>query len=117
LSSNLGPQDSSPRHPEPQDDPLADPRRQTLLNELPGGWAARVRAIGHRRPHQEVQDLVVALCELRPWRAEMIATLLGRNAESVRQNYLHPLPRVGLIAMARPDTLNDPDQACAPATA
>jgi ATP-dependent DNA helicase RecG len=40
LSSNLGPEDSNPRQPEPHDDPLADPRRQALLNELPGSLAA-----------------------------------------------------------------------------
>ena len=111
LSSNLGTQDSNPRQPEPRDDPLADPRRQALLNELPGGLAARVGAIGQRRPPQEVQDLVVALCELRPWRAEEIAALLGRNAETVRQNYLRPLLRAGRITMTRPDKPNDPDQA------
>lgn len=111
LSSNLGPQDSNPRHPDQRDDPLADPRRQALLNELPGALAARVGAIGQRRPPQEVQDLVVALCEQRAWRAEEIAALLGRNAETVRQNYLRPLLRVGRIAMTRPDKPNDPDQA------
>lgn len=111
LSSNLGSQGSNPRQPEPRDDPLSDPRRQALLNELPGGLAARVGAIGQRRPPQEVQDLVVALCELRPWRAEEIAALLGRNAETVRQNYLRPLLRAGRIAMTRPDKPNDPDQA------
>ena len=111
LSSNLGSQDGTPRHAEPRDAPLADPRRQALLNELPGGLAARVGAIGQRRPPQEVQDLVVALCELRPLRAEEIAALLGRNAETVRQNYLRPLLRAGRIAMTRPDKPNDPDQA------
>jgi ATP-dependent DNA helicase RecG len=111
LSSNLGAQDSNPRQSESRDDPLADQRRQALLNELPGGLAARVGAIGQRRPPQEVQDLVVALCELRPWRTEEIAALLGRNAETVRQNYLRPLLRAGRIAMTRPDKPNDPDQA------
>jgi ATP-dependent DNA helicase RecG len=37
--------------------------------------------------------------------------LLGRNAETVRQNYLRPLLRAGRIAMTRPDKPNDPDQA------
>jgi hypothetical protein len=37
LSSNLGSQDSNPRQPEARDDPLADPSRQAVLNELPGG--------------------------------------------------------------------------------
>ena len=40
-----------------------------------------------------------------------IAALLGRNAETVRQNYLRPLLRAGRIAMTRPDKPNDPDQA------
>ena len=42
------------------------------------------------RQPQEVQDLVVALCEVRAWRAEETAALLSRNAETVRQNYLPP---------------------------
>ena len=111
LSSNLEPQDSDPRHPDQRDDPLADPRRQALLNELPGALAARVGAIGKRHQPQEVQDLVVAICSQRPWQAEEIAALLGRNAETVRQNYLRPLLRAGRIAMTRPDKPNDPDQA------
>ena len=111
LSSNLEPQDINPRHPDLRDDPLDDPRRQALLNELPGALAARVGAIGKRHQPQEVQDLVVALCNQRPWQAEEIAALLGRNAETVRQNYLRPLLRAGRIAMTRPDKPNDPDQA------
>jgi ATP-dependent DNA helicase RecG len=111
LSSKLGPHDSNPRRSDERDDPPADPRRQALLNELPGALAARVGASGQRRPPQEVQDLVVALCEQRPWRAEEIAVLLVRNAETVRQNYLRPLLRAGRIIMTRPDKPNDPDQA------
>lgn len=113
-SSNLVAQGSNPTQ---RDDPLTDPRRQALLNELPGALAARVGAVGQRRQPQEVQDLVVALCELRAWRAEEIAALLSRNAETVRQNYLRPLLRAGRITMTRPDKPNDPDQAYrAPAT-
>ena len=113
-SSNLVAQGSNPTQ---RDDPLTDSRRQALLNELPGALAARVGAVGQRRQPQEVQDLVVALCELRAWRAEEIAALLSRNAETVRQNYLRPLLRAGRITMTRPDKPNDPDQAYrAPAT-
>ena len=113
-SSNLVAQSSNPAQ---RDDSLTDPRRQALLNELPGALAARVGAVGQRRQPQEVQDLVVALCELRAWRAEEIAALLSRNAETVRQNYLRPLLRASRITMTRPDKPNDPDQAYrAPAT-
>lgn len=115
LSSNLAGLASNPAALDSnlslREDPLDDPRRQALLNELPGGLAARVGAIGRRHPPDEVKDLVVSLCELRAWRAEELAALLGRKAETVRQDYLRPLLRAGRIAMTRPDKPNDPDQA------
>jgi ATP-dependent DNA helicase RecG len=122
LSSNLAGLASNPAALDSnltlREDPLDDPRRQALLNELPGGLAARVGAIGRRHPPDEVKDLVVSLCELRAWRAEELAALLGRKAETVRQDYLRPLLRAGRIAMTRPDKPNDPDQAYrAPAAA
>lgn len=89
---------------------MDDPRRQALLNELPGAVAARVGAIGRRHPPHEVREVVVRLCELRAWRAEELAALLGRKAETVRQDYLRPLLRAGRIAMIRPDKPNDPEQ-------
>lgn len=115
LSSNLAGLTSNPEaldsNPATRDDPLSDPRRQALLNELPGGLADRVGAIGRRHPPDEMKDLVVTLCELRDWRAEELAALLGRKAETVRQDYLRALVRAGRIAMTRPDKPNDPDQA------
>lgn len=108
VTSNSEGLDSNPAT---RSDPLSDPRRQALLNELPGGLAARVGAIGRRHPPDEVKDLVVTLCELRAWRAEELAALLSRKAETVRQDYLRPLLRAGRIVMTRPDKPNDPDQA------
>jgi ATP-dependent DNA helicase RecG len=115
LSSNLDGLTSNPAalgsNLPSREDHLDDPRRQALLNELPGGLAARVGAIGRRHPPQEVKDLVVSLCEIRAWRAEELAALLGRKPETVRQDYLRALLRAGRIAMTRPDKPNDPDQA------
>ena len=90
---------------------LDSPERRDLLNELPGEFAARVGALGQRRPPEEVRELVVALCRLRAFRAEELANLLVRNPETVRQNYLRPLLRAGRIAMTRPEAPNDPEQA------
>jgi len=115
LSSNLAGLASNPTVLDSNlltwEDSLDDPRRQALLNELPGGLAVRVGAIGRRHPPYEVKELVVSLCEMRAWRAEELAALLGRKAETVRQDYLRPLLRSGRIAMTRPDKPNDPDQA------
>ena len=86
-------------------------RRRLLLNQLAGELAARVGAIGLRHPPEEVRELVLALAEARAWRVEELATLLRRNPESVRQNYLRPLMREGRLVMTRPEEPNDPQQA------
>ena len=86
-------------------------RRRALLNELAGELAARVGAIGLRHPPEKVRELVLALAEARAWRVEELATLLRRNPESVRQNYLRPLMREGRLVMTRPEEPNDPQQA------
>jgi ATP-dependent DNA helicase RecG len=85
--------------------------RLQLLNELPGALAARLGALGQRHPPAEVRQVVLDLCLLRPWRAEELATLLRRNPETVRQNYLRPLMREKWLMMTNPDEPNDPQQA------
>ena len=105
LSSNLAELSSNP--PTRFD----EARRRALLNELPGELAARVGAIGQRHPREEVRELVLALAGARDWRVEELATLLRRNPESVRQNYLRPLMREGRLVMTRPEEPNDPQQA------
>ena len=90
---------------------IEDDKRRALLNELPGALAARVGAIGQRHPPQQVQELIVLLCAQRPFGAEELATLIGRNARYIRQNYLRPLLRAGRIQKTNPDKPNDPEQA------
>ena len=85
--------------------------RNSLLDSLPGSLAARLGAIGQRHPPQEIRELVVALCALRDWPVEELASLLRRNPEVVRQNYLRPLMRDGRLVMAKPNEPNDPQQA------
>lgn len=88
-----------------------DPARMALLDELPGQLAARIGAIGQRHPPERVRELVVALCQRRPWRVDELALLLQRNPESIRQNYLRPLLAQQRIAMIFPDTPSSPQQA------
>lgn len=88
-----------------------DPARMALLDELPGQLAARIGALGQRHPPERVRDLVVELCQRRPWRADELALLLQRNPESIRQNYLRPLLAQKRIAMTLPDAPRSPQQA------
>ena len=92
-------------------DAASEAVRRSLLNELPGELAAQVGSIGQRHPPEEVRELVVSLCRQRSYRAEELASLLIRNVETVRQNYLRPLLRADRLSMTRPDVPNDPEQA------
>ncbi len=105
LSSNPAALPSNPQAAE------QDAARMVLLDALPGSLAARLGAIGQRRPPQEIQDLVVALCGLRDWPVNELALVLRRNPEVVRQNYLRPLMRDGRLVMTNPEEPNDPQQA------
>lgn len=105
LSSNPGSLSSNPPPTE------QDKTRAALLDNLPGSLAARLGAIGQRHPPQEIQDLVVTLCHLRPWPVDELALVLRRNPEVVRQNYLRPLMRDKRLVMTRPEEPNAPGQA------
>lgn len=112
LSSNPDPLSSKSE----EQSSNSDPARAALLDELPGQLAARVGALGRRHPPEQVRDLVVDLCQHRPWTVDELALLLRRNPESIRQSYLRPLLAQKRIEMTLPDTPNSPQQAYRSAT-
>ena len=98
---------------EPKESPAKfdEARRAPLLDALPGSLAVRLGAIGQRHPPQEIRDLIIAICMLRDWSVDELSTVLRRNPEVVRQNYLRPLMRDGRLVMTNPEEPNDPQQA------
>lgn len=116
LSSNPGALSSNPTGKATQlvtgSRVLTDTRaRDALLLLVPGNLAVRIGALGQRNPPEEVRAIVLALCEHRSWRAEELGTLLQRNTEYVRQNYLRPLLKSEQLQMTNPKDVNDPEQA------
>ncbi|MDP2880445.1 MAG: ATP-binding protein [Azonexus sp.] len=115
LSSNLSPLPSNPHTVRDTPTGLAgkfdEDLVRPLLDSLPGSLAARLGAIGKRHPPEEIRSLVVDLCTLREWRVEELSALLRRNPEVVRQSYLRPLMRDGLLTMTKPLEPNNPQQA------
>ncbi len=105
LPSNLEPLASNTA------DKYDETLRSQLLDGIPGTLAAKVGAVGKRHPPHEVQDVVVALCQVRAWSADELSTVLRRNPEVVRQSYLRPLMREGRLVMTNPQEPNDPQQA------
>ncbi len=111
LSTNPSPLSTNPDDLSTKLTEEEENRRKALLDELSGALAAKVGAIGQRNPPGEVCDVIVAVCRLREWQAEELATLLRRHSRYVRNNYLRPLMREGRLAMSNPDEPNDPQQA------
>lgn len=91
-------------------DPVAEAARQALLETIPGGLAARLGGLGRRSRTEEVRAVVLDLLRLRAWRLDELGTLLRRNPEYLRQNYVQPLVEAGQVAMTRPEVPNDPEQ-------
>jgi ATP-dependent DNA helicase RecG len=111
LSSNPPTLSSSPEALSSPPGKFDEALRSQLLDGISGTLAAQVGALGQRHPPQEVRDVVVALCQMRAWRADELSTVLRRNPEVVRQNYLRPLMREGRLTMTNPQEPNDPQQA------
>lgn len=112
LSSNPPALSSNPElRPSTPSGKFDEALRSQLLDGISGTLAAKVGALGQRHPPQEVRDVVVTLCQVRAWRADELSTVLRRNTEVVRQNYLRPLMREGRLTMTNPREPNDPQQA------
>ncbi len=86
-------------------------RRQDLLAALPPELQEDLAALGRHRPQTELRDLVLAVCAVKPWRADELALLFGRRIQTMRQDYLRPLLRARRLVMTRPDKPSDPKQA------
>lgn len=117
LSSNPGALSSNLETVFRNSDPETDDVRRILLNEIPGELAVQIGSLGQRNSPDLVRNVVVLLCGHRAYRAEELARLLGRNVETVRQNYLRPLLQAGRVVMTLPEKPNDPDQAYRTVTA
>ncbi len=89
----------------------AEDARNDLLADIPGALAARIGALGRRSLPGDVRAVVLALCTLRPWKAEDLAAVLRRNAEYVRQSHLRPLMKDGRLVQTYPTEPKHPQQA------
>ncbi len=117
LSTNSEGLSPNPAHQSPNPPGLApDPAgqqaaRRQWLGELPDDLAAQVATIGKRRPPPVLRALILALCAHRAWRADDLATLLRRRADTLRAEYLRPMLKERLLVLTRPEKPNDPQQA------
>jgi len=86
-------------------------RRGELLRELPAVLRERVEALPGKVDRTTLEQLVVALCDLRPWAPVDLGLLLGRNPSYLKDSVLRPLARAGRLELLFPDAKHHPRQA------
>ena len=86
------------------------------LEHLPGGLEhLRTTAESVRNAKKvsqtTMQRTLVELCSRLPLTAEQLAGLVGRNINSLKNHYLKPLVKAGVLKLLIPDKPNHPNQA------
>ena len=80
--------------------------------EIPEALRQRIQAAGKKPRQAVVRSLVQALCDLRPFTAAELATLLGgRDAVELKRLHLKPLREAGILTLLYPESEKHPHQA------
>jgi len=72
--------------------------------------AESIRMLGKRSSPQEVRQVIVQICSMRPFSAGEIAQLVGRSKKWVSASYLKPMIRDGQLEYMIPGEPNHPEQ-------
>ena len=93
------------------DMPLVDdledltPPHVAILTEIASG------ATGRRVPREQMEAVILTLCQGKYITLRVLAALLKRSEDYLRQGYLNPLVQGGKVRLAFPQKPNDPRQA------
>ena len=70
--------------------------------DLPRELRERIRALGGWATNSTWRELILDLCRLRPWTADRLAQITGRQPRYLVRSYLTPMVRDGLLVRERP---------------
>jgi predicted HTH transcriptional regulator len=93
------------------------------LEQMPGGLEHSTGSLEHLRPlaaeaqkskkvsQAAMQQMLVQLCSRTPLTAQQLAGLLNRDIHSLKNHYLKPMVKSGVLKLLIPDKPNHPNQA------
>jgi len=81
------------------------------LEEVPSALRTAVDLLGSRKRTEDVRRVIEDLCRWRACHLDEIAGWLGRNPEYLRQAYIAPMLREGVLVYTIPTVKYHPDQA------
>ena len=70
----------------------------------------RLAKIGNRTEPEEIKNLILELCKIKPRSSSELASLLRRKRKYLLDQYLKPLINEGLLEYTNPEKPNDPHQ-------
>jgi ATP-dependent DNA helicase RecG len=60
---------------------------------------------------QIIEDVIIKICYLRPYKSSEIAGILGRTDKYILRTFISPMEKKGVLEYVFPDMPNHPDQA------
>lgn len=82
-----------------------------MLEGLPAMLEEAIRNLGQRSPPEQVQQVIAELCNIRPYTADELATIIKRNKRWIFRSYLSPMIKNGTLEYLFPSNPRHPMQA------
>ncbi len=83
----------------------------TMPESLPAMLEEAIRNLGQRSPPEQVQQVIAELCNIRPYTADELATIIKRNKKWIFRSYLSPMIKNGTLEYLFPSNPRHPMQA------
>ena len=92
------------------DEPTPALNRDTLLEELPDGLKKKIEKVGKRILKEDLNQIIIALCSMRPYNIEELTLLLGRNPKSFKNFNIKNLLETKRLFYWIPEMIRHPQQ-------
>lgn len=78
---------------------------------LPGDLLEELKGLTTKPRKHQVESILLKLLLISEYSAEELAQILSRETKPLKENYLSPMRKKGLINYSYPDVINHPEQA------
>mgnify|MGYP006918877081 CR=1 FL=1 len=92
------------------EEPTPALNRDTLLEELPDELKIKIEKVGKRILKEDLNQIIIALCSMRPYNIEELTLLLGRNPKSFKNFNIKKLLETKRLFYWIPEMIRHPQQ-------
>ena len=92
------------------DEPTPALNRDTLLEELPDRLKKKIEKVGKRILKEDLNQIIIALCSIRPYSIEELTVLLNRNPKSFKNFNIKALLETKRLFYWIPEMIRHPQQ-------